>query len=803
MMKEAAHRIVERISQMQARFFKEEDVRVICEHIFVEELAAIGIEYTANYEVQVKSGAIDALFQELCIEYKKAGLLQVNFHRFACEKSKYLPDLAEKYNTTEDKIYGVLFDGMQMGFFRKTGEGSLVSDGPYDLSDEVMIRFIQIANATRHKALISENLLRDLGPDSQITRSLVCALWDALKARRSIRTEMFFKEWSRLFGQVSNFGHGSESVIREAAKYGIELKEDQCSAFVFLLHTVYAIYIKHIALMILQARRHEQYTVAAEVYNGKPLLDISRTIENGSEFRDLGVSNFMEGDFFCWYISEWNTDIETAMKQLVTDTLSNYEPSTGVLKPEAVRDLLKELYQGLMSKAMRHDLGEYYTPDWMAQYTIDRSGYQIGDKILDPSCGSGTFLVLLLNRTIAELKKKNCSPQEIVSHLVSHIYGIDLNPLAVITARTNYLIAIEAYLEEVDHLEIPVYLSDAIFSPQRDGDFYTYYLDTEDFRIPLSSAMLKDFDIIVGNPPWLKWSSLPPVYRETIKDFCKAYGLFSSDKFYGGVESDVSTMVLYASAEKWLRLEGTLAMLITRSVFKTESSEGFRQFQLPGDEKVKFEVKAVHDFTPLKPFEGAVNKPALLILKKGSIETTYPVPWTTWYKRKGGKLKDSETLEAVLKQTKRVENAAAPVSGYGSPWLTVTPEELETCRRLAKGSVDSKEYGARKGICTDCNGVYYGKRLSASSRQLCVFQNNPSLGRKNVPQREVKIESGLVSRLPEGKKLGLFDGTLEEPMVLFHRIPCMDLPKTRCCVNFLRPWRILLNSKIFFKKEPA
>ena len=44
-------------------------------------------------------------------------------------------------------------------------------------------------------------------------------------------------------------------------------------------------------------------------------------------------------------------------------------------EPELTRDLLKQLYQYLVPRHLRHDLGEYYTPDWLAQ------------RVLDPACG--------------------------------------------------------------------------------------------------------------------------------------------------------------------------------------------------------------------------------------------------------------------------------------------------------------------------------------------------------------------------------------------------------------------------------
>lgn len=57
--------------------------------------------------------------------------------------------------------------------------------------------------------------------------------------------------------------------------------------------------------------------------------------------------------------------------------------------------------------------------------------------------------------------------------------------MAVIAARTNYLIAIEPYWDATTSIEIPVYLSDAIFSPKQEGSLYKYHLDTEDGRMVL------------------------------------------------------------------------------------------------------------------------------------------------------------------------------------------------------------------------------------------------------------------------------------------------------------------------------
>jgi len=817
----------------------EEDVRIRCESVFAHELGNVGIAYNPSYEAQVSSGAIDALFNQLCIEYKRPGEVTRRFDFHVEEKAKYINSLAVKYMIAENQIACVIIDGLSIGFFRKNWEGTLIKSGPFPINEKSITHFITLAHATQAKALISENLLHDFGFNSHTMRQLSTALWSALQSRKDPRTEMFYKEWTRLFGQVSGVSEGNSSILSDSECLGLPIDHLSYSQYIFILQTTYAIYIKHIALMILQSKKLGTYELFNE-HLDETLYDISIVIENGSLFTNLGISNFMEGDFFCWYVLEWSDSIEKAI-QAVVRLLSRYEPSTASLKPEVVRDLLKELYQGLLPKSVRHSLGEYYTPDWLAELTIKESGYYVGNKVLDPSCGSGTFLVLLINQIIEQLKETH-PPSEIISHIQNSVFGFDLNPLAVITARTNYLIAIEPFWDATTTIEIPVYLTDAIFSPKQDKDCYQYHIDTEDGRLELcipgaimkngllismlnriehlihlstdsgnnviskevaeddlsnwlsehveendadmvlnlfrtlhllevknwdgiwcriiknhfASALLADFDVIVGNPPWLKWSALPPAYRETIKQFCIQYGLFSSDTYFGGIESDVSTMVLYSAAEKWLRHGGRLSMLITRSVFKTESSEGFRMFRLPDDKQTYFKVICVHDFTRLHPFDDAVNKPTLLTIEKQNEATVYPIPWFEWSKQNKTSISSRDPFEIVNKKTSINELCAFPINSLGSPWLTISKSAVEGCQALIKSELDEKHYRARKGICTDKNGVYYGAVVRTQEKNV-VFENNPSFGRdKSIKKSTVSIEDGLVYPVARGTEISYF-----------------------------------------------
>src|SRR5439155_22853269 len=111
------------------------------------------------------------------------------------------------------------------------------------------------------------------------------------------------------------------------------------------------------------------------------------------------------------------------------------------------RDLLKNLYHGLIPEAVRHALGEYYTPDWLAEHTLDLAHYDGNPErtFLDPACGSGTFLLMAIQRTRQWLADRSVEwgsvvkKREAVDLIRHHIVGFDLNPLAVIASRTNYL----------------------------------------------------------------------------------------------------------------------------------------------------------------------------------------------------------------------------------------------------------------------------------------------------------------------------------------------------------------------------
>ena len=363
----------------------------------------------------------------------------------------------------------------------------------------------------------------------------------------------------------------------------------------------------------------------------------------------------LPGSPFSWYRAAPSPAVQRLIERL-DDALAGYQPGrvAGVRRTDGGCDLFKPLYQDLFPRPLRRQLGEYYTPDWLAAHVLDQVGYagQPDSRLLDPACGSGTFLVMALRRcergegrggegrgrlhllgeglglrTVEQPHPTSprrtdfCSLFPLpLSPLPSFpIVGFDLNPLAVITARANYLIAIADLLPTLGRVEIPVYLYDSILGAG---------------ELPCAA---EPFDYVVGNPPWIAWDNLPDEARQATKPLWEQYGLFSlsgNAARHGGGKKDLSMLMLYAAADRYLKPGGRLGMVITQTLFQTKGAgDGFRRFRL-GPDGPPLRVLRVDDMVALRPFGEAANWTSTIVLQKGAA-TEYPVPYFKWGERRG------------------------------------------------------------------------------------------------------------------------------------------------------------------------
>jgi hypothetical protein len=103
-------------------------------------------------------------------------------------------------------------------------------------------------------------------------------------------------------------------------------------------------------------------------------------------------------------------------------------------------DIFRELYEILIDAETRRRIGEYYTPLWVVEYMMNKVSKNVeglkSKVVLDPFCGSGTFLVVAFYKKVQEGEDPDDALKEVV--------GFDINPLAVSIARAELMIAYQS-----------------------------------------------------------------------------------------------------------------------------------------------------------------------------------------------------------------------------------------------------------------------------------------------------------------------------------------------------------------------
>lgn len=344
-----------------------------------------GVAYHAiDHEVRLPEvhGRADTLFGSVVFEFKR------DLRQEPSDVSARLPDyLTERQQQTGRRFLGIATDGATFIAY-ELREGALVEIGrhePTPARAEALRAWLEPALSNRDD-LNPDPLTveRELGRSSLSfgrARGVLERLWAELRAH----SEVVLKR--QLWGRAAARGLRHRSRRRRP---------------------VSAAYLSH-------DRRQDHRGARARSASAED----ASAILSGRALDEVGIQGAVESDFFDWILE--TEDGRDLVRRIARQTARFRLRDVQV-------DVLKSLYESLIDPAQRRDLGEYYTPDWLAAKVTARAvSDPLSQRVLDPACGSGTFLFHAIRLKLAAAEAAGWTRAAAISACVQQVRGLDVH----------------------------------------------------------------------------------------------------------------------------------------------------------------------------------------------------------------------------------------------------------------------------------------------------------------------------------------------------------------------------------------
>lgn len=355
-------------------------------------------------------------------------------------------------------------------------------------------------------------------------------------------------------------------------------------------------------------------------------------------------------------------------------------------KPDPQQDLFGEERRSVEEVSVRRASGTYYTPQFLVRYLTEKSldvvdlgsnGEPQIPRVADFSCGSGSFLAAAASvvlRKLREISPKENWGQRLIKE--RKIIGIDNDQRAVTLARLTLWLRLA---EEPDPLPLPQ-LEDIIVH----GDS----LGTE-----VWGQLPKEYDVILGNPPFIATGSLRSAGTQLAERFETARGRYD----YANLFAEL--------AIKKLRGGGVMGMVLPNRLFVNKAAGSIRKLLMG-----QAELVVAIDFNTNKLFgETKAYIGAIVAQKRGQ----------------GAKGREVLRFIDVVELHERFQAAELRHAEYDDkpsdaivafdvkqphgqkPWRFLSPADREGIARLRREAYDLSELAETpQGIKTGLNEVF-------------------------------------------------------------------------------------------------
>mgnify|MGYP003393892462 CR=1 FL=1 len=380
-------------------------------------------------------------------------------------------------------------------------------------------------------------------------------------------------------------------------------------------------------------------------------------------FRDFD-DGFNSKLFAPHYCEEWKASdkvIAEVIKGLY-ETKDSYRYDFSVISADVLGGMYEQYLsyvQGRKSeekqKSKRKSQGIYYTPKYVVEFIVRETLGEVLKKIkpkelakikvLDPACGSGSFLTAAYDRILETLIKQN--PQTSLSSkfdiLQDNIFGVDLDTQAVEIAQLNLLLKVLSQKTKLPTLQHNLRVGNSLISSGEERS-------PVDFQTEFKEVFEQGgFDVIIGNPPYIKEYTNRSAFD----------GLYGSPYYQG--KMDLWTLFA-CQAIDLLKDSGYFSFIAPNNWLTNAGASIFRDKILSEGQITKFV-----DFGDFKVFKDAGIQTMIFVFKKGKPKKIYQ----TTYAKITDKNIGEDAINLLLQSNLKASN-----DGMAKFDATISPKQL-------------------------------------------------------------------------------------------------------------------------------
>jgi len=306
----------------------------------------------------------------------------------------------------------------------------------------------------------------------------------------------------------------------------------------------------------------------------------------------------------------------------------------GAMYEQYLRIFRTESKESNVAVSHRKKQGIFYTPNFIVDYIVKKT---IGDllqnkkiefskiRILDPACGSGSFLIKSYDYLYEQYIKKDSNFHQTqltteleggvyskkVKILKENLFGVDLDKIATDIIQLNLLLKIAEKKHHLPILQQNIRLGNAIIEDT--GYDPLAFKWKEEFHQILNNDKESGFDIIIGNPPWVftRGKHFSDKEKAFFDQYIKKLGLVQNKKGKNIQSGKVNLYSLFLlRCISLLKNEGCLGFIIPNNILRTTTYDLIRRYLL---ETCK--IRLIADLSS-RVFYGVTASSIILILQK-------------------------------------------------------------------------------------------------------------------------------------------------------------------------------------------